>query len=291
MITDIDTPATVSDRISLKMFEKKLKQTNVAEAIGSSKGTVSKWIAGTNVPRNEYLIRLARLLDTSPEWILNGEYPIVMNTSDVDDATNYINAMREENRDHLVKYLGLNPNIKYDVDYLDSLSQKETLDAYNKLNNDISHLKDIEDLIDDNTDSSKRYFSAPIYTEGSTISKESLIDTKDKIRLACEIALIAGASIKDTFCFYQSNDCMSPKIMEGSQCLADKSKTEIKDGKMYIFEQGVLLRMRYIYKRPDGGLLIRCENKKYDDEIISSENISDINIIGWIYKYTNIEKW
>lgn len=101
----------VEDRIRVRMAEKNLKQTNVADAIGASKGTISKWLAGKNVPKNDYLIRLARLLHTTPEWIISGTGHI-----DVDDVSS--DSISDDDRDYLVSKLGLQHDIDYDDDLL-----------------------------------------------------------------------------------------------------------------------------------------------------------------------------
>lgn len=96
----------VADRIRVKMAEKNLKQIQIAEAIGSSKGTVSKWLSGKNVPKNDYLIRLARLLGTTPEWIIGGgehKQPIDGN-----------HGMSKDDRKYLIRKLGLDHSIDYD---------------------------------------------------------------------------------------------------------------------------------------------------------------------------------
>lgn len=55
------------------MRELNLKQVDLINQLGVSKGTVSKWISGLNIPSSEVLPDLARVLNTSPQWLIKGD--------------------------------------------------------------------------------------------------------------------------------------------------------------------------------------------------------------------------
>lgn len=63
----------VSERILQRMKELSLQQVDLIQMTGLSKGTVSKWISGVNIPSGKSITALAKALKTSPEWILDGE--------------------------------------------------------------------------------------------------------------------------------------------------------------------------------------------------------------------------
>ena len=67
--------SNVSERILLRMKQLNLQQVDLIAATESSKGTVSKWISGVNMPSGKSIIPLAKALKTTPEWILTGEGP------------------------------------------------------------------------------------------------------------------------------------------------------------------------------------------------------------------------
>lgn len=62
----------IRDRIVKKMRELNLRQIDLINQLGVSKGTVSKWISGLNTPSSEVLPDLARVLNTSPQWLIKG---------------------------------------------------------------------------------------------------------------------------------------------------------------------------------------------------------------------------
>lgn len=66
---------TVSSRIAQRLKELNLKPTNLAADIGASRGTVSMWLSGSTNPTGERLIKTARFLQTTPEWVLTGNEP------------------------------------------------------------------------------------------------------------------------------------------------------------------------------------------------------------------------
>ncbi|WP_151750591.1 S24 family peptidase [Acinetobacter sp. TUM15131] len=72
--------SSISDRIIQRMTELKVRQVDLVDATGATKGAVSKWVAGTNVPKAEYMPALAATLKTSPDWLLFGKEPEKLNT-------------------------------------------------------------------------------------------------------------------------------------------------------------------------------------------------------------------
>lgn len=64
--------SSIRDRIIQRMTDLKLKQVDLMEATGATKGAVSKWVSGTNVPRSEFMPALSQILKTSENWLLTG---------------------------------------------------------------------------------------------------------------------------------------------------------------------------------------------------------------------------
>ncbi|GAB6263941.1 helix-turn-helix domain-containing protein [Photobacterium sp. R1] len=65
------TKGTVTaSRISKRMNQLALKQVDLANYTGSSKATISMWVNGDTKPNGENTLKLAQLLEVSPEWLL-----------------------------------------------------------------------------------------------------------------------------------------------------------------------------------------------------------------------------
>ena len=116
-------------------------------------------------------------------------------------------------------------------------------------------------------------------------------NTGKKIRMSKRSARKAGASITQSFSYTNDGDSMEERIADGARCTADASKKEIKDGKIYCFRHGVMRRTKYLYLRPDGGLLIRSHNEEYEEEVVAPEDMGDIEILGWVWEWSNMERW
>ena len=75
-------------------------------------------------------------------------------------------------------------------------------------------------------------------------------------------------------------DSMEPKLMHGAWVMIDKSQREVIDGKVYVIRYGDEVRVKTLYKRPDGGLVIVSENRAYPEITVSPTDMDHIAIIG-----------
>ena len=63
---------TISYRINARMKELNLKNKHLVEATGATKGSVSQWVNGGNDPSSRYISSLARVLQVSEQWLIEG---------------------------------------------------------------------------------------------------------------------------------------------------------------------------------------------------------------------------
>lgn len=78
---------TVADRIKLRMEELAIKQVDLINKKVASKGSISLWLSGGAIPSGERLIKLARELSTSEEWLITGKGDKISRTTDNIDLT------------------------------------------------------------------------------------------------------------------------------------------------------------------------------------------------------------
>lgn len=83
-------------------------------------------------------------------------------------------------------------------------------------------------------------------------------------------------------CFPATGDSMEPIIPDGSTVAIDTTNKKIIDGELYAINQGELKRIKQLYRRPGGKLLIRSINRDYDDE---EAHESDVEVIGFVFWY------
>lgn len=90
-----------------------------------------------------------------------------------------------------------------------------------------------------------------------------------------------GYKTANLLCAYAYGDSMEPRIYDGDTLMIDKSQTSVADGKVYALTYGEEVRVKRLYRRPDGGLLIRSDNASHYPEFsVSATDLSHIQIIG-----------
>ncbi|MTC71986.1 helix-turn-helix domain-containing protein [Providencia sp. wls1914] len=88
-------------------------------------------------------------------------------------------------------------------------------------------------------------------------------------------------------CFPASGDSMEPVIPDGAAVAIDTSNKKIVDGKVYAIDQEGLKRLKILYRRPNGKLIIRSYNRdEYEDE---DSDESDVEIIGKMFWYSVLD--
>lgn len=84
-------------------------------------------------------------------------------------------------------------------------------------------------------------------------------------------------------CFPAAGNSMEPVIPDGATVAVDTGNKRIVDGELYAINQGELKRIKQIYRKPGGKLLIRSVNREYDDE---EADESEVEIIGFVFWYS-----
>lgn len=84
-----------------------------------------------------------------------------------------------------------------------------------------------------------------------------------------------------------SGTSMEPNIADGAAVGIDTGEKTIRNGKIYAFRQGEMLRIKLLYHTPNGGLRLASYNKEdYPDEYVKPEEMTDIHIIGRVFWYS-----
>ena len=149
---------------------------------------------------------------------------------------------------------------------------------------------------DNETPVNEDEFEVPYYKDveltGGSGSFEQYDDGRRKIKYGKSDTYKSGASQTHSICLTLVGDSMEDRIAAGSMIAVDISKKEIREGKIYAFRHGHLLRVKYLIPKPYGGLIIRSHNSLYKDEQIGAdETEEDIKIIGWVWNWSVLERW
>ena len=79
--------------------------------------------------------------------------------------------------------------------------------------------------------------------------------------------------------------------MDGSTIGVDTATTHITDGEIYALEHDGMLRVKFVYRLPGGGIRLRSFNREeYPDEEYSPEDMRSrqISMIGWVFWWSTV---
>ena len=292
----------MANRIKECMKAKGLKQVDIVKTTGVSKGSISKWLAGKAKPSGEYLLRLSQVLGESEYWLLNGEYPY-SSYEDIDDAMDYMNAYEESMRDHYITELGLEPRLPYSIRFLKEEFENKIFSEHEEFEKRYEPSAEQERQIEEYEEWLEWEERADDFIENKLILKqietyptlikfiENFKHVEQSLRSQSEIAERTNSNLSKTLFYNQEDHSMHPIITIGAQCSVDLTKRTIKNGKFYLIRSNSFYGVRALFSQSDGGLLLQCKNKEYPDEKISKSKTDSLEVLGYVYAWTNMDPW
>lgn len=163
-------------------------------------------------------------------------------------------------------------------------------ESYSKLNSDSSGYTEILggfDLWDNDTPLDDDEVAIPFFREvelsagdGSTMVKEN---NGAKLRFAKSTLKKCGVSAESAACVMVSGNSMEPVLPNGSTVGIDKSQTQIIDGKMYAVDHNGMLRVKLLYRTPQGLRLRSYNQDEFPDEslVFGKDSIRVIGRVFW----------
>lgn len=114
-----------------------------------------------------------------------------------------------------------------------------------------------------------------------------------KIRYGKSSLKAAGVDASNAACAKNRGNSMEPMIQDGAMIGIDRSKTQIIDGEIYALDHDGMLRVKYLYNLPGGGIRLRSYNKEeHPDENYTGDDVQRIRILGWVWTWSPpIRKW
>ena len=84
---------------------------------------------------------------------------------------------------------------------------------------------------------------------------------------------------------------MERLIMDGATIGIDIGTKNIEDGEIYAFDQDGMLRVKYLYRLPGGGVRVRSENdEEFPDETLTAEEFASIRMLGWVFWWSTLRR-
>ena len=112
-----------------------------------------------------------------------------------------------------------------------------------------------------------------------------------KLRFSYATLRASGVDPSAAICAQLTGNSMEPLIMDGSTIGVDTATTHITDGEIYALEHDGMLRVKFVYRLPGGGIRLRSFNREeYPDEEYSPEDMRSrqISLIGWVFWWSTV---
>lgn len=111
------------------------------------------------------------------------------------------------------------------------------------------------------------------------------------LRFARSTLRDAGVQPEHAVCASIKGRSMERLILDGATICIDTSDKVIVDGEIYAFDQDGMLRVKYMYRTPGGGVRIRSENaEEFPDEFLTPEQFAKIRMLGWVFWWSTVRK-
>ncbi|WP_031762031.1 LexA family transcriptional regulator [Pseudomonas aeruginosa] len=107
-----------------------------------------------------------------------------------------------------------------------------------------------------------------------------------KLRFSYATLRAAGVDPSAAICTRVGGNSMEPLISDGATIGVDTATKHITDGEIYAIKHDDLLRVKFVYRLPGGGVRLRSYNRdEYPDEEYTPEEMrsQQISIIGWVF--------
>jgi phage repressor protein C with HTH and peptisase S24 domain len=85
---------------------------------------------------------------------------------------------------------------------------------------------------------------------------------------------------KNLICIKAAGDSMIPTIADGADLLVNQADTTIRDGRVYVIRFGNEVRVKRLYLRPDGGIVVHSDNPVFERIEVPADQMQHIAIIG-----------
>lgn len=143
----------------------------------------------------------------------------------------------------------------------------------------------------DDDDVELPYFKEVCFSAGGG-QTQVIEEHGNKLRFSKKTLKNAGVEKEFAACAKNSGHSMENTISDGASIGIDKSKQAIKDGKVYAFDHGGLLRVKRLYRLPFGAVRIVSDNTDYPEEVMTAEQWQEeVRLLGWVFWWSTIDKW
>lgn len=243
---------TLAERLTYAMQEREIAQEKLADMAGCSQTAVQKLASGKSA-RSRFLPAISRALAVDLDWLELGSIP---------EPTNEL---------------------------------REPAVTYGRRKSDLPGGLGELSPWDDSTPLDDDEVALPLYKEvelqsgsGRAHISES---TNAKLRFSLRTLRQCGVDPASAACATNTGNSNHPLILHNATLGIDKGHTRIVDGEIYAIDHDGLLRVKFLYRLPGGGLRFRSFNSdEYPDEDYTFDDIIEkqIRILGRVFWWSSL---
>lgn len=114
-----------------------------------------------------------------------------------------------------------------------------------------------------------------------------------KLRFSYATLRASGVDPSTAICAQITGNSQEPLIMDGSTIGIDTATTNVLDGELYALEHDGLLRVKFLYRLPGGGLRMRSYNREeHPDEEYTHDALASqqIRVLGWVFWWSTVRR-
>lgn len=114
-----------------------------------------------------------------------------------------------------------------------------------------------------------------------------------KLRFSHATLRTAGVDPSAAVCATLTGTSMTPLIIPGATIGIDTSSKAIVDSEIYAIDHDGMLRVKFLYRLPGGGIRLRSYNSdEHPDEEYSREQVEaqSIKILGWVFWWSTVRR-
>lgn len=245
---------TFGERLLFAREKRGLSQDQLGEKAGVSQVTINHIETGRNASSKK-LVNIARALNVPAEWLSDGE--------------GQSKVLREF--------------LSADIDPLTNTAESN------------AELIGMMSAWDDRTPLESDEVAIPLYKEvemAAGCGATEVIEVPGRLlRFAKSTLREAGVMECNAACATIKGRSMERLIMDGATIGIDQGTKHIEDGEIYAFDQEGMLRVKYLYRLPGGGVRIRSENdEEFPDETLTAEGFAAIRMLGWVFWWSTVRR-
>lgn len=318
VVARLDTLRTIQgmknwqDRVRSVMREKGVTQDRLTSVLGvSTRGAVGHYLSGRREPSAAQLKALAEFLDVDIDWLLTGEGPKKKN---FDIFASVIKIIAEKHRrpgdesltdqeiydryeaEQSAAECERQDRLDIQMGIYEEAAEHEAEHQWSMTNNPTPKPEDDEleffghmDAWDSNTPLDEDEVELPLFREVELAAGGGATQVIEnhgaKLRFAKSTLSRAGVPAEAAACAFVRGNSMEPVMPDGTCVGVNTADKTIRDGEIYAIDHGGMLRVKYLHRRPGGGIKIVSQNASEHpvEEVTAEEMAANVRVIGRVF--------